>query len=88
MEKVTKAFSYSFNVLHVSHASVEGSTGKIDDWITGVKYFKWEHFSYEFLLCKKYLFIWNNYNWSSIEGNEGAIKPLQRNKTLKVLTKS
>ena len=31
MEKVTKAVSYSFNVLHVSHASVEGSTGKIDD---------------------------------------------------------
>ena len=31
MRKVTKAFSYSFNVFHVSHSYVEGGTGKISD---------------------------------------------------------
>ena len=35
--KVPKAFSYSFNLFHVSHSSVEGGPGKISDWISGVK---------------------------------------------------
>ena len=63
MGKVTKVFSYSFSMFHVSHSSVEGGTGKISDWIIEAKYFKWEHFSYEFLLREKYLFISNNYIW-------------------------
>ena len=57
---VTKSFSYSFNVFHVSQLCVEGGTGKVSDWISGVEYFKWKHFLYEFLLCKEYLFIWKN----------------------------
>ena len=44
MGKVTKAFSYPFNVFHVSDSPMEGGTGKISDWITGVKYFKWALF--------------------------------------------
>ena len=31
MGKVAKAFSYYFNVFHVSNSSVEGGTGKISD---------------------------------------------------------
>ena len=31
MGKVTKAFSYSFNVFHVPHSSAEGGTAKISD---------------------------------------------------------
>ena len=41
----------------------EGGTGKISDWISGVKYFKGDYFLCEFLLCKKYHFIWKNYIW-------------------------
>ena len=44
MGKLTKAFSYSFKVFHVSDSSVERGTGKISDWITGVKNFKWALF--------------------------------------------
>ena len=28
----------------MSHSSMEGGTGKISDWITGIKYFKWALF--------------------------------------------
>ena len=31
MGKVTKGFSYSFNVFHMSHSSTEGGTGKISE---------------------------------------------------------
>ena len=54
--KVPKAFSYSFNLFHVSHSSVEGGPGKISDWISGVKKFKWEQFLNEFLLRNTFLF--------------------------------
>ena len=88
MAKVTKAFSYSFNMYHVSLSSVEVGTGRISNWISGDKYFKWDYFLYGFLLCKKYLFIWKNYFFDkAIKLVDGAIKPLQFQTTLKVLTK-
>ena len=37
MGNVTKAFSYSINVFHVSPSSLEGSTKKNSYWITGVE---------------------------------------------------
>ena len=37
MGNVTKAFSYSINVFHVSHSSLNESTKKISCWITGVE---------------------------------------------------
>ena len=47
-----------------------------------------EHFSYEFLMRRKYLFIWKTRFDKVQKLAEGVIKPLQRKKTLKVLTKS
>ena len=47
-----------------------------------------EHFSYEFLMRRKYLFIWKIRFDKVQKLAEGVIKPLQRKKTLKVLTKS
>ena len=49
MGKVNKGFSYSFNVFHVSHSSVERGTINIFDLINGVECFKWALFV---LICK------------------------------------
>ena len=40
MGKVNKGFSYSFNVFHVSHLSVEKGTRNIFDLINGVECLK------------------------------------------------
>ena len=47
-----------------------------------------EHFSYEFLMRRKYLFIRKTIFDKVQKLAEGVIKPLQRKKTLNVLTKS
>ena len=60
--KETKAFSYSFNMFHVSHSSVEGGQERFLIELLELNILN-EHFSYEFLLHKKYLFIWKNYIW-------------------------
>ena len=41
-----------------------------------------EHFSYEFLMRKKYLFIWKNIFDKLLKLAEGVIKPLQRTQIL------
>ena len=41
-----------------------------------------EHFSYEFLMHKKYLFIWKNIFDKLLKLAEGVIKPLQRTQIL------
>ena len=41
-----------------------------------------EHFSYEFLMRKKYLLIWKTIFDKVLKLAEGIIKPLQRNQIL------
>ena len=43
-----------------------------------------EHFSYEFLMRKKYLFIWKNIFDQVLKLAEGVIKPLQCNQILEI----
>ena len=47
-----------------------------------------EQFSYGFLKCKKYLFIWKTIFDKVLKLAEGVIKPVQLKKTLNVLAKS
>ena len=60
MGNVTKAFSYSFNVFHVSHSSVEGGPERFLIESLELNTLN-ENFWYEFLMRKMYLFLWKNY---------------------------
>ena len=55
-----------------------------------LKYFNTlsEHLSYEFLIHKKYLFMWKTLFDKILKLAEGFIKPLQPKKKLKILIKS
>ena len=46
-----------------------------------------EHFSYEFLMRKKYIFVWKTTFDKVLKLAEGVIKPLQCKEILKVLKK-
>ena len=83
------AFSNSLNELHVSPSSVEGGTGIISDWITGVDYFQWALFDLSFNVCVKSTFLLGKTIFHKVlKLEEGVIKPLQCKKTFNVLTKS
>ena len=69
------------------HSSAEGGTGKISDWISGVKYFKWAYFCVDFYCVKSSFLFGKTIFDKAMKLVEGAIKPLQRQKTLKVVTK-
>ena len=69
------------------HSSAEGGTGNISDWISGVKYFKWENFCVNFYCVKSTFLFGKTIFDKAMKLVEGAIKPLQRQETLKVLTK-
>ena len=43
-----------------------------------------EHFSYEFLMCKKYLFIWKTIFDKVLKLAEGIIKPLKCDQILEI----
>ena len=88
MEKVTKAFSYSFNVFHVLHSSAEGGTGKISE----IELVELNTLN-ESTFCVNFYCVKSTFSFGKIIFDkamklvEGVIKPLQRQKTLKVLTK-
>ena len=76
-------------MLHVSPSSVEGGTGIISDWITGVDYFQWALFDLSFNVCVKSTFLLGKTIFHKVlKLEEGVIKPLQCKKTFNVLTKS
>ena len=86
MGKVTKAFSYSFNVSHVSPSFVEGGTGKISDWITEAEYFKWVLFVLISNACVKSNFSFGKTTFHKVlKLAEGAIKLLQHNIVLYIV---
>ena len=73
----------------MSPSSVEGGTGNISDWITGVEYFKWEFFVLISNACVKSTFLFGKTIFHKVlKLAEWAIKPLQRKNIPKVLTNS
>ena len=69
------------------HSSAEGGTVEIFDWISGVKYFKWECFCVNFCCVKSTFLFGKTLFDKAMKLVEGAVKPLQHQKTLKALTK-
>ena len=71
----------------MSHSSVEEGTGKISDWISGVKYFKLLHLFMNFYCVKSTFFFEKAIFDKVLKLVERAIKPLQHQKTLKSFNK-
>ena len=88
MGKLTKAFSYSFSVFHVSHSSVEGGIGKISVELLELNALNESSFCINFDCVKSTFLFGTTISDKVLKLVEGAIKSLQRKKTLKVLTKS